>query len=103
MLPFVGFIPRNRVRRPRPVGRPPAEIPAQLRQILDETFSTNSAWQERAEDTDPSDLREVIRLGELYARRRGLSFRHRLADDDDGVRTFSMWLTTKNSYHRTAS
>jgi hypothetical protein len=80
------------------MGRPPKEIPRKLVQILDETFTGNLAFTEDVTGTGDSELQEVIRLGALHAQRRGLSFRHRLTDDDEGHVILSMWLCPKQKY-----
>lgn len=75
-------------------------IPAELQQILDETFTTNMAYTEDATDASPADLDKLRRMGERHAARRGLSFRYRLADNPDGSRSVSFWLQVKNKYNR---
>jgi hypothetical protein len=94
------FVPRQAVKRPKPVGRPPRPIPAELRAILDQTFSEKSAYTDDVTDMDRDDLRELLKLGTLYAERRGLSFRSRETEDDDGRVTLAMWIQPKNSYTR---
>lgn len=94
------FIPRGGVKRPRPLGRPPLPIPPELRRILDATFSDNSAYTEDVSDMDRADLQELLRAGGRYADRRGLSFRHRLTDEDDGRVVLAMWLQIKDFHSK---
>jgi hypothetical protein len=96
----VVFIPRNQVRHHRPPGRPPGPIPDHLREILDETYRTNTAWSENVTDTDRAELRELLRLGTRYAERRRLSFRCRLNEDDEGVIMLTIWMQDKRAYVR---
>jgi hypothetical protein len=97
------FVSRSQVKRPRPVGRPPKQIPPKLVAILDETFTGNCAFQENITSMEPDDLRELINLGELHAYRRGLSFRHRITEDDDGQTILSIWICRKQNYNRKAA
>lgn len=93
------FVPRAIVKRPRPVGRPPLPIPAELVAILDQTLADKSAYTDDVTSMDPGDLQEILRAGERYAERRGLSFRKRVIeqDGDDGDRTtLSMWLQPRD-------
>jgi hypothetical protein len=96
----MGFIPRTTARRPRPVGRPPTAIPAELQRILDETFTTNSAYTDDITEMDPDDLQKLRRMGTIHADRRGLSFRWRILDEDNGRRSLVMWLQVKQKYNR---
>lgn len=86
------------MKRPKRIGRPPREIPRKLVQILDETFTGNLAYVEDVTSTGDAELREVIKLGALHAQRRGLSFRHRVTEDDEGHVILSMWLCPKQKY-----
>jgi hypothetical protein len=95
---FMPFVSRTQVRRPKRIGRPPKEIPRKLAQILDETFTGNSAFTEDVTETVDADLLEVLKLGALHADRRGLSFRHRVNEDNEGRVTLTMWLCPKQKY-----
>ena len=97
------FVPRSTTRRPRPVGRPPGAIPQQLRDTLDETVRTSTAWTEEITSTSDADLRELIRLGTRYSERLKVSFRHRITEDDEGRRFIAFWLCPKQKYQRKAS
>jgi hypothetical protein len=92
----VPFIPRTTVRRPRPLGRPPLPIPAELIVILDATLADKSAYTDDVTGMDPADLREILRAGERYAGRRGLSFRKRIIEDENGRTLLTMWLQAKD-------
>jgi hypothetical protein len=98
----VPYIPRNAVKRPKPVGRPPLPIPEQLREILDETFTTNQAYTDDITDSTESDLQELRRMGERHAARRGLSFRMRITNEDE-ARVVTFWLQVKNKYQKRAA
>lgn len=81
---------------PMPVGRQPKEIPGRLVQLLEEVYSKGLVFEEEVDDDD--DVNELLRLCQLHARRRGLSFRYRLYEDDDGRPWVRFTMCRKRTY-----
>lgn len=81
---------------PMPVGRQPKEIPGRLVQLLEEVYRRGMHYEEQLDDGD--DVDELVKLCQLHARRRGLSFRYRLYDDDDGRLRICFTMCRKRVY-----
>lgn len=74
-------------------GRPLTEIPPKLAEILDATYKDDRDYVEQGREDDPR-AQEIVRLGRIYANRKGLSFRYMFTPD--GRLRFSM--KTKRPY-----
>lgn len=74
-------------------GRPLTEIPPKLAEVLDNTYKEDRDYVQHGREEDPQ-CQEIIRLGKLYAKRKGLSFRYLFTAD--GRLRFSM--KTKRPY-----
>lgn len=81
---------------PMPVGRQRKDIPAALVQVLEETYRQGLVYEEQIDDTE--DVQELLQLCQLHARRRGLSFRYRLYEDDDGRPWVRFRMCRKRAY-----
>jgi hypothetical protein len=81
-------------------GRPKKHIPAALQQILDTTYEKKQDYVVE-DNVDSAEVDELINLGRLYAKRRGLSFRYRITDEQhDGMAKIRFRLTDKRQYAR---
>lgn len=81
-------------------GRPPKEIPAQLRQILDSTYDDGTDYVVDANANGPA-MRELVLCGRLHAQRRGLSFRYQVTDEQpDGTAKVRFRLAAKRAYSK---
>lgn len=61
-------------------GRPLTEIPPKLAEVLDATYKDDRDYVQQGRETDPQ-CQEIVRLGRIYAKRKGLSFRHMFTAD----------------------
>lgn len=85
---------------PTKMGRPRKPIPAALQKILDTTYVSKKDYVVD-DKVDSAEVDELIKLGRLYATRRGLSFRYRITDlQRDGTAKIRFRLTDKRQYAR---
>ncbi len=61
-------------------GRPPTQIPKNLADILDATYKDDRDYLILGREDD-HECQEIVRLGRIYAKRRGLSFRYLFTAD----------------------
>lgn len=81
-------------------GRPPKEIPAQLRKILDSTYDDGTDYVVDAKTGSP-EVTELVLCGRLHAQRRGLSFRYQVTDEQpDGTAKVRFRLAAKRAYSK---